>query len=92
MFLQETYRSKRFFFNEKKRFSLDFEQKKNRINTAGSSLVGTAATFIQNLPNIPSMLREGETLAKLNETEIARSCSILCTAEYCVETVQQVRR
>lgn len=38
------------------------------------------------------MLKEGEGVAKLNETEIRRACSVLCTAEYCVETIQQVRR
>jgi hypothetical protein len=37
------------------------------------------------------MLKEGETIAKLNEAEICRSCSVLCTAEYCVETIQQVK-
>jgi len=63
-----------------------------RTNTASSSLVGTATIFIQNLPNIPSMLKEGETIAKLNESEICRSCSVLCTAEYCVETIQQVNK
>ena len=53
--------------------------------------MGTATTFIQNLPNIPSMLKEGEIIAKLNEAEICRACSVLCTAEYCVETIQQVK-
>ncbi len=62
----------------------------NRTNTTASTLVGTATIFIQNLPNIPSMLKEGETIAKLNEPEICRSCSVLCTAEYCAETIQQV--
>ncbi|CAF0901919.1 unnamed protein product [Rotaria sordida] len=61
-----------------------------KTNTTASSLVGTATIFIQNLPNIPSMLKEGETIAKLNESEICRSCSVLCTAEYCVETIQQL--
>lgn len=27
---------------------------------------------------------------KLNEAEICRICSILCTAEYCLETTQQL--
>lgn len=36
------------------------------------------------------MLKEGETFAKLNEPEMCRACSVLCTAEYCVETIQQV--
>jgi hypothetical protein len=62
----------------------------NRTNTTASTLVGTATIFIQNLPNIPSMLKEGETITKLNESEICRSCSVLCTAEYCAETIQQV--
>ncbi|CAF4718427.1 unnamed protein product, partial [Rotaria socialis] len=61
-----------------------------KTNTVATSLVGTATIFIQNLPNIPSMLKEGETIAKLNEPEICRSCSVLCTAEYCVETIQQL--
>ena len=38
------------------------------------------------------MLKEGEVITKLNEAEICRSCSVLCTAEYCVETIQQVKR
>jgi hypothetical protein len=38
------------------------------------------------------MLKEGETIARLNESEICRSCSVLCTAEYCVETIQQVKK
>lgn len=54
-------------------------------------MVGTATILLQNLPNIPAMLKEGETITKLNEPEICRSCSVLCTAEYCVETIQQVR-
>jgi hypothetical protein len=62
-----------------------------RTNPTASTLVGTATIFIQNLPNIPSMLKEGETIARLNEAEICRSCSVLCTAEYCVETIQQVK-
>ncbi|CAF2363222.1 unnamed protein product [Rotaria sp. Silwood2] len=41
-----------------------------KTNTTASSLVGTTRIFIQNLPNIPSMLKEGETIAKLNESEI----------------------
>jgi hypothetical protein len=28
--------------------------------------------------------------SKLNENETCRICSILCTAEYCLETIQQV--
>jgi hypothetical protein len=63
-----------------------------RANTTASSLVGTATTFIQNLPSIQSMLKEGEAMTKLNESEICRSCSVLCTAEYCVETIQQVEK
>ncbi|UJR25480.1 hypothetical protein I4U23_006826 [Adineta vaga] len=61
-----------------------------KTNTGASTLVGTATIFIQNLPNIPSMLKEGETITKLNESEICRSCSVLCTSEYCVETIQQL--
>ena len=61
-----------------------------RNTITASSLVGTATILLQNLPNIPSMLKEGDMIAKLNEPEICRSCSVLCTAEYCVETTQQV--
>jgi hypothetical protein len=53
--------------------------------------VGTATIFIQNLPNIPSILKEGEFLTRINEGETCRACSVLCTAEYCVETIQQVK-
>lgn len=38
---------------------------------------------------IQSILREGE-ISKLTEEEQCRICSILCTAEYCMETTQQL--
>lgn len=38
---------------------------------------------------IQSILKEGETV-KLTEDEQCRTCSILCTAEYCLETTQQL--
>ncbi len=38
---------------------------------------------------IQNMLKEGE-LTKLSEEEQCRICSILCTAEYCMETTQQL--
>ena len=62
----------------------------SRTNTTASTLVGTATILIQNLQNIPALLKEGEIMTRLTESEICRSCSILCTAEYCVETIQQV--
>lgn len=36
------------------------------------------------------MLKEGE-ITKLTEEEQCRICSILCTAEYCMETTQQLQ-
>ena len=48
----------------------------------------TSATgFLQHVQNI---LKEGAELAKLSEEEQCRICSILCTAEYCMETTQQL--
>lgn len=38
---------------------------------------------------IQSILKEGE-VAKFTEEEQCRACSILCTAEYCMETTQQL--
>ena len=38
---------------------------------------------------IQSILMEGE-LTKLTEEEQCRVCSLLCTAEYCMETSQQL--
>ena len=38
---------------------------------------------------IQSILKEGE-VSKLTEEEQCRTCSILCTAEYCMETTQQL--
>ncbi|ESO97342.1 hypothetical protein LOTGIDRAFT_214182 [Lottia gigantea] len=38
---------------------------------------------------IQSILKEGE-ITKLTEEEQCRICSILCTAEYCMETTQQL--
>ncbi|KAL4223807.1 Vacuolar protein sorting-associated protein 53 [Mactra antiquata] len=48
-----------------------------------SSNVTSASGLIQ------SILREGE-ISKLTEEEQCRICSILCTAEYCMETAQQL--
>ena len=39
---------------------------------------------------IQSILKEGENLTKFTEDEQCRICSILCTAEYCMETTQQL--
>jgi len=39
---------------------------------------------------IQSILKEGETVTKFTEDEQCRICSILCTAEYCMETTQQL--
>lgn len=41
---------------------------------------------------IQSILKEGEStgMSKLTEEEQCRVCSILCTAEYCMETAQQL--
>ena len=39
---------------------------------------------------IQNMLKEGE-ITKLTEEEQCRICSILCTAEYCMETTQQLQ-
>lgn len=38
---------------------------------------------------IQSILKEGE-VTKFTEEEQCRICSILCTAEYCMETSQQL--
>ncbi|CAF0997701.1 unnamed protein product [Brachionus calyciflorus] len=64
-----------------------------------SSISGAATNLLQNF-QIQNMLKEsqGSTISnplsseskKLNETEICRICSILCTAEYCLDTTQQL--
>lgn len=48
-----------------------------------SSNITSASGLIQ------SILKEGE-ISKLTEEEQCRICSILCTAEYCMETAQQL--
>lgn len=69
-----------------------------------SSISGAASSLIQNF-QIQNMLKESQSPSgsggsihsglldsskKLNEAEICKICSILCTAEYCLETTQQV--
>ena len=44
---------------------------------------------------IQTILKEAQNVAnsdskKLSENEICKTCSILCTSEYCLETIQQV--
>lgn len=51
-----------------------------RVSKEGTS---SAAGLIQ------SILKEGE-ITKFTEEEQCRICSILCTAEYCMETTQQL--
>jgi len=53
-----------------------------RLSGQGSN-VSSASGLIQ------SILKEGE-VTKLTEEEQCRICSILCTAEYCMETAQQL--
>jgi len=45
--------------------------------------IASASSLIQ------SLLKEGEVV-KLTEDEQCQTCSILCTAEYCMETTQQL--
>lgn len=45
--------------------------------------IASASSLLQ------SILKEGE-MVKLTEEEQCRTCSILCTAEYCMETTQQL--
>jgi len=59
-------------------------------------LGGSLARFSKQEPTIASassliqsILKEGE-MVKLTEEEQCRTCSILCTAEYCMETTQQL--
>lgn len=72
-----------------------------------SSISGAASSLIQNfqiqnmlkdsvhgtIGNVGSSLTSNlmDSSKKLNELETCRICSILCTAEYCLETTQQVR-
>ena len=51
--------------------------------SSGISASGNVTGFIQNI------LKEGE-ITKFTEEEQCRICSILCTAEYCLETTQQL--
>lgn len=75
-----------------------------RLTNTGSSyasISGAATSIIQNF-QIQNMLKESQAQGmisstlnldsskKLNEAEICRICSILCTAEYCLDTTQQV--
>ena len=71
-----------------------------------SSISGAATSLIQNfqiqnmlkesvqgtISNVGSTLTANlhDSTKKLNEGETCRICSILCTAEYCLETTQQV--
>jgi len=71
-----------------------------------SAISGAASSIIQNF-QIQNMLKETaqagigslstgassilDSSKKLNEIETCRICSILCTAEYCLETTQQVK-
>ena len=48
-----------------------------------NSNISSATGIIQNI------FKEGE-VSKLTEEEQCRICSILCTAEYCMETAQQL--
>lgn len=71
------------------------------MTSSYSSISGAATSLIQNF-QIQNMLKESQAQAvinstlnfdsskKLNEAEICRICSILCTAEYCFETTQQL--
>lgn len=78
----------------------------SNTNTSSSyaSLSGAATSIIQNF-QIQNMLKDGvqntignvsltsnllDSTKKLNEAEICRVCSILCTAEYCLDTTQQL--
>lgn len=45
--------------------------------------IASASSLIQ------SLLKEGDVI-KLTEDEQCQTCSILCTAEYCLETTQQL--
>ncbi|RNA01236.1 vacuolar sorting-associated 53 -like protein, partial [Brachionus plicatilis] len=64
-----------------------------------SSISGAASNLIQNF-QIQNMLKENQTSSianalsldskKLNDMEISKICSILCTTEYCLETTQQL--
>lgn len=44
-------------------------------------------TIIKEAQNVANSASESK---KLTENEICKTCSILCTAEYCLETIQQV--
>jgi hypothetical protein len=89
------------FINE----SIVFIIRLTNVTSSYSSISGAATSLIQNF-QIQNMLKETASTAsslstlsssvlldsskKLNEAEICRICSILCTAEYCLETTQQV--
>jgi len=71
----------------------------NSTSSSYSSISGAATSLIQNFQmqlkesNQSSNSSSGNMLdssKKLNEAEIGRICSILCTAEYCLDTTQQV--
>lgn len=80
--------------------------KLSNVTSFNSTISGAASSIIQNfqiqnmlkdtaqgalgLSSATSLLSSTETSKKLNENETCRVCSILCTAEYCLETTQQV--
>ena len=60
------------------------------------SIGGSLARFSKQEPTIASassllqsILKESDIM-KLTEDEQCKTCSILCTAEYCMETTQQL--
>jgi hypothetical protein len=60
-------------------------QIQNMLKEGGSGLSGGSSGSISLTSNIL------DSSKKLNESEICRICSILSTAEYCLETSQQVK-
>jgi vacuolar protein sorting-associated protein 53 len=59
-------------------------------NSSQSSSGSGGGGLIGGVSGVSGALTSFDSSKKLNEAEICKICSILCTAEYCLETTQQL--
>ena len=64
-------------------------QIQNMLKESSQSGSGSSG-LIAGVGGVGGALANFESSKKLNEAEICKICSILCTAEYCLETTQQL--
>lgn len=67
-------------------FQIQNMLKENTSQTSG----GNSSGLIGGVGGVSGALASFDSSKKLNEAEICKICSILCTAEYCLETTQQL--